>query len=65
MQALHFRQRTRLRRAPDTMGDIVGLMGVGRGVGFMVWGWVMGKELRWVDGSTLHETADIYPTASL
>lgn len=42
MQALHFRHRTRLRRAPDTMGDTVDLTGVGRGVGFMVCGLVMG-----------------------
>lgn len=42
MQALHFRQRTRLRRAPDTMGDTVDLTGVGRGAGFMVCGLVMG-----------------------
>lgn len=42
MQALHFRHRTRLRLAPDTMGETVGLTGVGRGVGFMVCGLVMG-----------------------
>lgn len=42
MQALHFRHRTRLRRAPDTMGDTVDLTGVGRGAGFMVCGLVMG-----------------------
>lgn len=42
MQALHFLHRTRLRRAPDTMGDTVDLTGVGRGAGFMVCGLVMG-----------------------
>lgn len=42
MHALHFRHRTRLRLAPDTMGETVDLTGVGRGVGFMVCGLVMG-----------------------
>lgn len=36
MQALHLRHRTRLRLAPDTIGETVGLTGAGRGAGFMV-----------------------------
>lgn len=41
-QALHLRHRTRLLRAPDTIGETVGLTVAGRGAGFMVCGFVMG-----------------------